>query len=305
MHEIVGRGIIKRTFALWQALGFHVTPNHYYEPIPDTRLLKEALWSTHSELVGIDMNEPGQIKLLERFVAEFKAEYDLFPSFPSATAHAFYVENGVFLGGDAEVLYCMLRHFKPRRFIEVGSGYSTLLSAQALCKNREEDESFACEFISIDPCPPGMLEASVPGLSRLIRKPIQEIPISELTCLSANDILFIDSSHVLRVGGDVQLEYLEVLPRLPIGVIVHIHDVFLPMDYPREWFLERHRFWNEQYLLQAFLTFNDSFEILCAVSYLHVRHPDKLADAFQTYRRDERWQGRRCLPGSFWMRRVR
>ena len=114
-----------------------------------------------------------------------------------------------------------------------------------------------------------------------------------------HDILFIDSSHVLRIGGDVQYEYLEILPRLARGVIVHSHDIFLPAEYPRHWVLEEHKFWTEQYLLQAFLAFNDSFEVLWAGSYMHLKHPEKLEEAFSSYKRE------RTLPGSFWMRKVK
>jgi hypothetical protein len=117
--------------------------------------------------------------------------------------------------------------------------------------------------------------------------------------LEENDILFIDSSHVLKIGSDVQYEYLEILPRLNKGVIVHIHDIFLPAEYRKEWVLKDHIFWTEQYLLQAFLAFNDNFEILWAGSYMHLKHPDKLEVAFNSYRRNERW------PGSFWIKKIR
>jgi len=116
--------------------------------------------------------------------------------------------------------------------------------------------------------------------------------------LKENDILFIDSSHVLKIGSDVQYEYLDILPRLSKGVIVHVHDIFLPAEYPKEWVLKDYIFWTEQYLLQAFLAFNDSFEVLWAGHYMHLKYPNKLEDAF-SYKRDER------LPGSFWMRKIK
>lgn len=121
----------------------------------------------------------------------------------------------------------------------------------------------------------------------------------EFQKLKENDILFIDSSHVLKTGSDVQYEYLEILPRLNKGVLVHFHDIFLPAEYPQKWILEDHKFWNEQYLLQAFLAFNDSFEILWAGSYMHLNHPDKLEQFFKSYNKNKRW------PGSFWVRKIR
>ena len=122
--------------------------------------------------------------------------------------------------------------------------------------------------------------------------------MSEFLSLEENDILFIDSSHVLRIGGDVRYEYLEILPRLNRGVIVHAHDIFCPAEYPRQWVLEHYHFWTEQYLLQAFLTFNDSFEVLWGSSYMHINHPDKLEAAFSSYGRDVE------SPSSFWMRKT-
>src|SRR5262249_46442361 len=113
-----------------------------------------------------------------------------------------------------------------------------------------------------------------------------------------NDILFIDSSHVFRVDSDVRFLFLEVLPRLNPGVLIHIHDIFLPYDYPRDWIVKEHRFWNEQYLLHAFLLFNRAFEVLWAGSYMHTRHSDKLKRAFASYDPASVW------PGSFWMRRL-
>jgi len=133
----------------------------------------------------------------------------------------------------------------------------------------------------------------------LIPKKVQDIPLSEFKKLSENDILFIDSSHVLKIGSDVQYLYLEVLPRLNKGVIVHAHDIFLPAEYPKEWVLKNYIFWNEQYLLQAFLAFNNSFEVLWAGSYMHLRHPDKLEEAFSSYKRDKIW------PSSFWIRKIK
>jgi hypothetical protein len=114
--------------------------------------------------------------------------------------------------------------------------------------------------------------------------------------LGADDILFIDSSHVLRIGSDVQYLFLEVLPRLAPGVLVHIHDIFMPAEYPREWVLTHGYFWTEQYLLQAFLTFNTSWEVIWAGSFMQLNHRESLACAFPQAVLD-------AMPGSFWIRR--
>jgi len=281
-----------------QRLGFHVTPNHYYQPIPDTKKLKDDLWSEHSALVGIDLNQAKQLELLSLFVSKFRTEYEQFPKSKTAIPYEYYVNNGSFVNVDGEILYCMIRYFKPQRIYEIGSGFSTYLSAQAMRKNVEEDRT-QCELVAIEPYPNKVLEAGFPSLSRLIRKEVQDISLAEFEKLTANDILFIDSSHVLRIGNDVKYEYLDILPRLNKGVIVHVHDIFLPAEYPQEWVLRGRRFWTEQYLLQAFLAFNSSFEVLWAGSYIHLNHPEKLEAAFSSYNRSK------TLPGSFWIRRTK
>jgi len=292
--------IIKMMFLFWQRLGFHITPNHFYEPIPDTRTLKDDLWSKHSELVGIGLNEKKQLELLSLFVSKFKNEYDRFPKNKTSSPYEYYVNNGAFESVDGEILYCMIRHFKPRKIFEIGSGHSTYLSAQAVLKNRKEDDGYNCELVAIEPYPTEILKIGFPGLRKLIPKKIQDIPLSEFEKLTENDIFFVDSSHVLKIGSDVQYEYLEILPRLNKGVIVQAHDIFLPTEYPREWVLKDYIFWTEQYLLQAFLAFNDSFEVLWAGSYMHLQHPDKLETAFSSYKREQRFP-----PGSFWMRKIK
>ena len=290
------RWFIKRSFSVWERLGFHVILNHFYEPIPDTRTLRDKLWSKHSDMVGIEINEEGQINLLSQFSFKFKEEYEDFPRFKTSVPYQYYVKNGGFESVDGEILYCMIRHFKPKKIFEIGSGNSTHLSAQAVLKNKEEDGN-ECELVSFEPYSNKVLKAGFPGLSKLIPSKIQDIALSKFTELKKNDFLFIDSTHTLKIGSDVQCEYLEILPRLNEGVIVHIHDIFLPAEYPKAWVLKDHRFWTEQYLLQAFLSFNNMFEILWGGSYMHLIYSEKLEEAFNSYNRTSVW------PGSFWMKK--
>lgn len=294
--------IYRMMFPIAQRFHIHIlpiTPHLLDTPIPDTRTLSPRLWSVPSALCGIEMNEPDQLELLARFVSLFKSEYDAFPRHRTATPYQYCLGNGMFDSVDAEVLYSMVRYFKPRRIIEVGAGFSTYLSAQAVRKNGEEDAGYTCELVAIEPYPNKTLASGFPGLTKLIAARVQDVPLSEFQKLTENDILFIDSSHVLKIGSDVAFIYLELLPRLNRGVLVHIHDIFLPVDYPYDWVMKEYRFWNEQYLLQAFLSFNNAFAVVWAASYLRLRHPDKLEAAFSSYQRDTTW------PASFWIRRVR
>ena len=190
----------------------------------------------------------------------------------------------------------MIRYFKPKRIVEIGSGDSTLLSAQAILKN-EQESRIKADLIAIEPYPSEALRRGFPGLTKLIPSKVEKVDLGEFAKLQENDILFIDSSHVLKIGSDVQYEYLEILPRLNKGVIVHIHDIFLPMEYPKEWVLKKFLFFNEQYLVQAFMTFNNAYEVLWAASYMHLKHSDKLQEAFSSYSHETVW------PGSFWIRR--
>lgn len=289
-----------RLFSKLERIGLHLTPVHFYQPIPDTSSLKVSLWQRKSDLVGIDMNDAGQLKLLQD-ISKFKKEYDKFPNKKTSISHQFFLENGFFEAVDAEILYSIVRLFKPRTIIEVGSGYSTLLSAMAIRKNKNCERDYACKLIAIEPYPNPDLKAGFPELSELLPLQVQDVPLSKFESLNEGDILFIDSSHVLKIGSDVQYLYLEVLPRLKKGVIVHLHDIYLPAEYSVDSVLRKHMFWNEQYLLQAFLLFNDTFQVLWGGSYMNLKHPEILAEAFVSYRRSGSCKGN----GSFWMRKVK
>lgn len=285
----VGAPLAGKYYRSWERHGVHLTPVHFYQPLPDTRLLPDALWSRGSEMVGIDLKEPAQLELLSCSFPRFRDEYDKFPTAPTGNPHDFHLNNGSFDGTDALVLYCMIRHFRPARIIEVGSGFSSRVSALAALRNGNT------QLICIDPFPPPYLE-EMPGLTKLIRKPVQEADLGVFSKLEANDILFIDSSHVVRCGSDVNYLYLDVLPRLRPGVLVHSHDIFLPMEMPRELIRDYAFFWNEQYLLQAFLTHNAQFEVLFANAFMGTEHQSEMRETFPNSQ--PFWGG-----GSFWLQR--
>ena len=283
MPRCLHSGKFLELFPVWEQHGFHVTPVHFYQPIPDTRELPETLWKQPSDLVGINMNDAMQLDLLRNHFTKFRDECGNFPAEPPPG------QRRPFRGVDALAAYCMVRHFQPRLIIEVGSGFSSLALGQAAAKNKNS------ALICIDPFPSDFLRRGFPGLQSSIEEKIQNIDLKFFSQLQSGDILFIDSSHTVKIGGDVNYLFLEVLPRLKPGVIVHVHDIFLPFEYRRDWVLDEFRFWNEQYLLQAFLTFNSEFEVLLANSYLNHYHQEDLKAAFRNL---PSWAG-----GSFWMRR--
>ncbi|MDD2852575.1 MAG: class I SAM-dependent methyltransferase [Desulfuromonadaceae bacterium] len=264
--------------------------NHYFEPLFDSRVLKYPLEQIRN-LPGIDWNVEGQLNLLECFC--FNDELKGIP-LTKTDKLAFHFNNVSFESGDAEFLYNLIRFKKPARVFEIGSGNSTLMVIKAIERNREENFEYRCRHICIEPYEKPWLEKT--GVT-VVRQQVENVDKRFFSELEENDILFIDSSHIIRPQGDVLFEYLELLPSLNIGVIVHIHDIFSPWDYPKEWVTNEVRLWNEQYLLEAFLTCNRDWKVLGALSYLHHNYFENLWAKCPYLTRD-------CVPGSFYMQKI-
>lgn len=266
---------------------------HHYSPVPDTRELarepvRSRVWpATPRAMAGVDWREGEQLALLKRLLKQFPLQL---PRSPTGDSREYHGSNDFLCLTDAWILQAMLRDLRPSRLIEIGGGWSSLLTARV---NREFLAG-AVEFTCIEPSPPDFLTAEIDGISQLRESPVQELPVKTFEELREGDVLFIDTSHVAKTGGDVPYLYHEVLPRLHRGVVVHIHDIFLPRDYPERWVLQG-RGWNEQYLVQSFLAFNDSYEVLLAAAWLSDEHPDLLATAVG----DLTERG-----GSLWLRRA-
>jgi predicted O-methyltransferase YrrM len=275
--------LFTKGFDFFERLGIHVLPVHYYSPIPDTRALrrKPTLWSRELPLTGIDLNVDEQKSLVERICPIFQKEYEAFPLERSDAPAQYYLNNPSFGFVSGQMHYCMLRYFKPKKVIEVGAGYSTLVSLAALKRNR--DEGYECQFITIDPYPPAFIKNDTRSIIKLIAKKVEDTDISYFESLSDQDLLFIDSSHTVKIGGDVNFLILEVLPRLKTGVIIHIHDIQFPYEYSKSYALENHWFWQEQYLVQSFLMYNRCFKILWCASYMHYKYRDLMARFFSPY----------------------
>lgn len=287
-----GFGRLPLTLRVFRKVGIFPILDHYYEPSFNTTHLRKPL-SDDRELPGIDWNLAEQLDLLKKF--QFNDELVKFPVDRRAD-HQFFYRNGFFESGDAEFLYNMIRLFKPRRIFEIGSGQSTLLAASAAEANRAADASYQCEHLCIEPYEVKWLdELNV----NVIRKPVELIDTALFRQLEKNDILFIDSSHMIRPQGDVLFEYFEILPILKSGVLIHIHDIFSPKDYLEEW-IQSVCFWNEQYLLEAFLSYNSEFKIIGALNFLKHHHPDELTEVSPVLREQMEFRE----PGSFWLRRV-
>lgn len=239
---------------------------HYYSPVPSSEDIRSHLGrsrGTPGTLPGIRMNAAAQRELLLEF-ARFYPTID-FPQEPSAQAR-YYLENPYFSHADGIFLQCMLRKYRPKRIIEVGSGFSSAAMLDTI--DRHFTERPALTFI--EPFPErlkGLLTAADASRVELLEMKIQDVDLERFGRLQAGDLLFIDSSHVLKSGSDLQFLMFEVLPRLQPGVLVHFHDVFYPFEYPDAWLMEG-RYWNECYFLRAFLAWNEHWEIRLFGSYV-------------------------------------
>jgi len=266
--------------------------DHYYQPLVNpSKHLRKSLEEARF-LPGIDWNTDEQLKLLEMF--HYADELQSIPfEKKENNVSRYYYNNPSLCPADAEFLYNMIRHFKPKKLIEIGCGYSTRMALEAEMKNLEMDNTYACKHICIEPY-------EMPWLEQLpvdvVRKKVEEVDLSIFSQLEPNDILFIDSSHMIRPQGDVLFEFLQILPVLKPGVLVHVHDVFSPRDYLKEWIIDIHCMWNEQYLLEAFLSCNNQFRILGAVNFLKHEYPEVLEKKCPNTGKIPDDQ-----PGSFWM----
>ena len=289
--------------ALAEERGFDLVRRHYYSPVPQREdLAHPNFWNDVSPLRGIDMREPEALEFLQNRLPPFLTEFrDTFPVEQTGDNTGFHVVNGVYMAVDAHVYYGMLRSLKPRRLIEVGSGQSTLVAVEACSRNTAEGSAEA-DILAIEPYPSAIVrELATAGRLTLCECRVQEVPLAEFETLQPGDVLFIDSTHVLREGGDVQYEFLEILPSLQPGVHVHIHDISLPRRYPQVYH-KQGIYWNEQYLLQAFLCLNNDFEVTWPGNYMLLRHPVLMQQLFP-----EIAVMRQRFPSAeasaFWMRR--
>lgn len=268
---------------------------HFYSPVVDTGELDrdgERVWPESVELPGIDFNEAEQRRWLTEVLPRHLPDYDYPDEQPfGADESVFHTRNSQFSWLDSRTLFAVLRELRPRRMVEIGSGYSSLLAADV---NRRFLDG-GLELTCIEPYPRPFLRKGVAGISRLIESRVQDVPLAAFARLEAGDVLFIDSSHVSKTGSDVNFIYFEVLPRLQPGVVVHIHDIFLPGDYPKHWVVDLGIQWNEQYLVRAMLMDSHGFEVLFGCAYVLDRFPDLVKQVLG----GELYGG-----GSLWLRRT-
>jgi predicted O-methyltransferase YrrM len=249
-------------------------PGHFYSPLPNPADVDRRA-STAQSLPGIDTRDGEQLALAQR-LAQHPAPFTDEPG-----THRYGFDNNYFGYADSSVLYALLREIRPRQIIEVGSGWSTAVMLDAM-ESWETPARVTC----IEPFPDRLRTVLRPtDHLEILPQPVQQIPLERFAALQAHDLLFIDSSHVAKVGSDVVHLLTRVLPLLQPGVFVHIHDLFWPFDYPEDW-LREGRAWNEAYMVHAFLQFNERFAIRWFTSYLEANHPDALHRALPLTAKD-------------------
>jgi hypothetical protein len=272
---------------------------HFYSPIVNPKELinkQEVLWPLKPEILGIDFNPNYHRQVLEVYFPRHIKNYNYVEKVEQVqSACEFYSQNSQFSWFDPRLLFVLLNQWKPQTMIEVGSGFSTMLTADINHRLLNNGIDFRC----IEPYPKNFLLNKINGLNEIIIKKVQDVDKKIFQKLKAGDILFIDSSHVAKTGSDVNFLFFEILPILNQGVKIHFHDIHLPHEYSKDWVLNDNRSWNEQYLLRALLMYSDTFKVLFGSSYAHYKYPEQVIKALNLPKK----QG--FGGGSIWIEKIK
>ena len=293
-YRRIGSRRLPLSTAALKKIGVFPIINHYYEPLFNDKMLNDSL-AVARKLPGLDFNIPSQLKLISTI--NYSGEFIDFVNREKIQKQpqSFEIHNASYCSGDAEFLYGFVRHFKPKRIVEIGCGNSTKIIHEANRVNFTETAS-EYEHVCIEPFEQPWLNSF--NDIELIRSKVEDLDLSYFDKLQAGDFLFIDSSHVIRPQGDVLHEYLTLIPNLNEGVFIHVHDIFSPHDYLQSWIKDDVKFWNEQYLLEALLSNTDSYEVIAALNLLKRNHYDEL-QAVCPFITEER------EPGAFYFKKTK
>lgn len=245
-------------------------PGHFYSPVVNSAELEpraHEIWADQDEVPGVDLHVQEQLALVKAIVQN----YNELPYLANKGLHTrYYFDNDFYTQNDGIILYSMIRHARPRRIIEIGSGFSSaiMLDTNEFCLGH------SMELCFIDPYPErlhGLMNETDSRRCRVIADQVQSVSLDIYQELQAGDILFVDSSHVVKTGSDLHHILFRVLPALKEGVLIHFHDIFFPFEYPKTW-VDAGRNWNENYLLHAFLMHNNSYRIKLFADLLYKKH---------------------------------
>ncbi len=258
------------------AAGYTVYPKVFYSPIPYRDELNLAALKARRHLPDVKSNLPQALELIDKLKAHASELQDV--PYERTEGCPFWFDNNSFTDFDAAVLHCVLRHVKPRQYVEVGAGFSSYISSRAISMNRREGSQ--CDPVYIDPEPRRDMKEML-SCGRLIQKKVQDVPLDMFKSLKEDDILFIDTTHILKLQSDVVYEFLEILPSLAPGVWIHVHDIFTPYDYPEDWLNNPIPFaCNEQYALEALLSGGERYRVILPLFLLWKERFDDLKRLF-------------------------
>jgi predicted O-methyltransferase YrrM len=287
--------VLHRNPTLMDSWGYHLRPFHYYEPIPEFSAITQEQALKRRFSTAIDWRLEAQLDFVEKLSAYSGEIQQLAEEQDSTLKFNFF--NDFYFELDAAVYYALLRQVKPAQVIEIGCGYSTQIAAKAIARNQQEGK--VGKIICIEPYPESRLtEANLEF--QLINEKVETMDLKVFEQLDPGDILFIDSTHTVKFGSDVCREILEILPAISSGVWIHFHDIFFPYDYPPKWLIEERRAWNEQYMLEAFLAYNHSFQVVLANHWLSVDYPQEVAKIWSGVLN---WKDPYHHCGSLWLRK--
>lgn len=257
-------------------------PNgHFYSPVVDPAEIssrEDRIWPAVPECLGVDFNSSRHRDILENVLPRYIPLYDYPETLEETpTLCRFFTRNSQFSWLDSRMLFAFLNAWRPRRMIEVGSGFSSLLVADVNRRFLGNSLDFTC----IEPYPRPFLQQPVEGITRVLQDKVQDVNASVFEGLDAGDVLFIDSSHVAKTGSDVNHLVFNIFPRLRTGVLIHIHDIFLPGEYPKDWVIGENRSWNEQYVIRALLMNSTAFRVLFGCYYALLTFPELIGKALR------------------------
>ena len=293
LYRKTGSQNLRRSTKTLKRIGVFPIRDHYYEPLFNDKFLKNDLRKPRN-LSGINFNQEAQINLLKQLTFQDDFTHFVKTELDKSCPSSFKINNGSFDSGDAEFLFNFVRHIKPNKVIEIGCGTSTKIIQSAIRLN-DEDKDSTTSHVCVEPYEQPWLEI-FPNIE-LVRNKVESLDLKLFQDLKDGDLLFIDSSHMIRPQGDVLHEYLSIIPSLKKGVHIHVHDIFSPRVYLDIWVKDQVRFWNEQYLLEALLTGNDSLHVVASLNLLKHKYYNDLHRVcpYMTKERE---------PGSFYFKRV-
>lgn len=286
--RLAGYENFKFTKKLFFLSGVLPITDYCYEPFSKEKI--KFYKNEKREIKSFDYNIEEQLEMIKNF--HYQEELLKLPR-EKINIHTYFYNNDNFTAGDADYYYSLIRYLKPKRIIEIGSGFSTLLALEAIKINQIEKNDYYCQLTCIEPYEFKWLKNKNVNF---IESLVENVELDVFKTLESNDILFIDSSHIIKPKGDLLYIFMGILPVLKSGVFIHFHDIFSPWDYPEHWIRDKLLFWNEQYLLEVFLSHNKNYKVICSLNFLKNNYWDYIKNylpVLNEYPNKE--------PGSFWI----